>query len=113
MRACNETDINEMFFPPADENWSRDKLHSIRDDMFCLDDPNQIALVGQLYNDVGSFMIVKWKMCVGKSIDGKECKNPDEIETWMKQVTVHQMHNTQRYAKTTYNDGVIQSNAII
>ena len=66
IRACNETDINEMFFPADRDDWSKDKLNSMRDDMFCLDDPNAIALEGQFHNDDCTILKISWEICIGK-----------------------------------------------
>ena len=43
---CNETHINEMLFESANNDWAREKLLKIQNELVCLEDPAKIYLQG-------------------------------------------------------------------
>ena len=78
-RPCTQRDLDEMFYKSRAEDYSDDKLSSYKNDMICLNDPNDMRLEGQYKHDDGSFLKFKLIRCQNETSDGRSCAGDEEI----------------------------------
>ena len=95
--------------------------------MLCLDDPNVVELEGQFVNGDGSFLAITWRDCGSKTStpevlrtgdkkpqeDDEKCKSKDEIDDFMREAMLYQVHNTEVFQHEVYDSGVIKKESLV
>ena len=77
--------------------------------MVCINDPTQIHLEGQFYNDYGKFFRVELHKCQNTTSDGRPCiQDEEQVSKFIKETFIFMFHNSQSYAVDEYSDFVIE-----
>ena len=96
-----------MFYKSRAEDYSDDKLSSYKNDMICLNDPNDMRLEGQYKHDDGSFLKFKLIRCLNETSDGRSCAGDEEIENFINDYVLLILYNRETFNSNRYQTEII------